>query len=143
MDSMGNVCDDNGDKEDGTYVMDGCSETDDDYECIKRPAFFVDGEPNFDSGPPEIGLEYLGVSSGRLHRYLIRNLAGGIAYYTGEGEKGQMHMKRARPSPWPPPRPPPLLSQCREKKIQIEQETEQLLLAAAASVDMKIEWCVM
>ncbi|GAB2265593.1 hypothetical protein Dimus_000633 [Dionaea muscipula] len=59
MDSMGNVCDDNGGEEDGTYVVDGCSETDDDYECIKRPAFFVDGEPNFDSGPPEDGLEYL------------------------------------------------------------------------------------
>ncbi|XP_057732336.1 uncharacterized protein LOC130947647 [Arachis stenosperma] len=47
---------------------DGCSnleehseedDTDDDYASIQRPAFFVDGEPDFDSGPPEDGWEYL------------------------------------------------------------------------------------
>lgn len=39
-----------------------CSEDDDsdeDYASIQRPAFFVDGEPNFESGSPEDGLEYL------------------------------------------------------------------------------------
>ncbi|KAA8527309.1 hypothetical protein F0562_034594 [Nyssa sinensis] len=34
-------------------------DSDDDYSSIQRPAFFVTGEPNFDSGPPEDGLEYL------------------------------------------------------------------------------------
>ncbi|XP_038901998.1 uncharacterized protein LOC120088652 [Benincasa hispida] len=29
------------------------------YQSIQRPAFLVEGEPNFDSGPPEDGLEYL------------------------------------------------------------------------------------
>ncbi|GAB2217914.1 hypothetical protein Droror1_Dr00001128 [Drosera rotundifolia] len=56
-----NVCDDN-DGDDGDYAMDEFNEdesTDDEYECIKRPAFLVEGEPNFDSGPPEDGLEYL------------------------------------------------------------------------------------
>ncbi|KAL6293791.1 hypothetical protein ACE6H2_001933 [Prunus campanulata] len=39
-----------------------CSEDDDsdeDYASIQRPAFVVEGEPNFDSGSPEDGLEYL------------------------------------------------------------------------------------
>lgn len=39
-----------------------CSEDDDseeDYATIQRPAFLVEGEPRFDSGPPEDGLEYL------------------------------------------------------------------------------------
>lgn len=39
-----------------------CSEDSDGdgyYDSIHRPAFFVEGEPNFDSGPPEDGLEYL------------------------------------------------------------------------------------
>ncbi|CAN8318042.1 unnamed protein product [Cochlearia groenlandica] len=31
----------------------------DDYTSILRPAFEVNGEPDFDSGPPEDGLEYL------------------------------------------------------------------------------------
>lgn len=35
------------------------SDSDNDYESIQKPAFFVDGEPNFDSGPPEDGWEYL------------------------------------------------------------------------------------
>ncbi|KAG9141375.1 hypothetical protein Leryth_001819 [Lithospermum erythrorhizon] len=34
-------------------------ESDEEYETILRPAFFVSGEPDFDSGPPEDGLEYL------------------------------------------------------------------------------------
>lgn len=34
-------------------------ETDDEYENIQRAAFKVVGEPNFESGPPEDGLEYL------------------------------------------------------------------------------------
>lgn len=31
----------------------------DEYESIHRPAFFVEGEPDFESGPPLDGLEYL------------------------------------------------------------------------------------
>lgn len=31
----------------------------DDYGSIQRPAFFVEGEPDFESGPPLDGLEYL------------------------------------------------------------------------------------
>lgn len=31
----------------------------DDYTSILRPAFMVEGEPDFESGPPEDGLEYL------------------------------------------------------------------------------------
>lgn len=34
-------------------------DSDEDYASIQRPAFLVEGEPNFDSGPPEDGLEYL------------------------------------------------------------------------------------
>ena len=34
-------------------------DSDDDYASIQRPAFAVEGEPDFDSGPPEDGLEYL------------------------------------------------------------------------------------
>ncbi|OAP11751.1 hypothetical protein AXX17_AT2G39890 [Arabidopsis thaliana] len=35
------------------------TEDNDDYNSILRPAFAVDGEPDFDSGPPEDGIEYL------------------------------------------------------------------------------------
>ncbi|XP_010517776.1 PREDICTED: uncharacterized protein LOC104793175 [Camelina sativa] len=35
------------------------TEDNDDYSSILRPAFAVDGEPDFDSGPPEDGFEYL------------------------------------------------------------------------------------
>ncbi|XP_010508562.1 PREDICTED: uncharacterized protein LOC104785117 [Camelina sativa] len=35
------------------------TEDNDDYNSILRPAFAVDGEPDFESGPPEDGLEYL------------------------------------------------------------------------------------
>ncbi|WJZ88001.1 hypothetical protein VitviT2T_007340 [Vitis vinifera] len=35
------------------------SDSDEDYGSIQRPAFLVEGEPDFDSGPPEDGLEYL------------------------------------------------------------------------------------
>lgn len=38
----------------------------DDYNSILRPAFEVDGEPDFSTGPPEDGLEYL-----RRVRYII------------------------------------------------------------------------
>ncbi|CAN1173352.1 Gem-associated protein 2 [Linum perenne] len=34
-------------------------DSDDDHTSIQRPAFYVEGEPDFDSGPPEDGLEYL------------------------------------------------------------------------------------
>ncbi|XP_039009411.1 uncharacterized protein LOC120137827 [Hibiscus syriacus] len=43
-------------------VEEECIEDDDsdeDYTTILRPAFMVEGEPDFDSGPPEDGLEYL------------------------------------------------------------------------------------
>ncbi|CAI9770900.1 unnamed protein product [Fraxinus pennsylvanica] len=44
-------------------VVEGeCSEddtTDEDYGSIQKPAFLVTGEPDFDSGPPQDGLEYL------------------------------------------------------------------------------------
>jgi survival of motor neuron protein-interacting protein 1 len=30
-----------------------------DYASIQKPAFVVEGEPNFDSGPPEDGFEYI------------------------------------------------------------------------------------
>ncbi|KDP42852.1 hypothetical protein JCGZ_23794 [Jatropha curcas] len=39
-----------------------CSEeedSDEDYASVQRPAFLVEGEPDFDSGPPEDGWEYL------------------------------------------------------------------------------------
>ncbi|KAK7358036.1 hypothetical protein VNO80_17335 [Phaseolus coccineus] len=48
--------------EDGGSIVEECDEdngSDDDYASIQRPAFLVDGEPNFDSGPPEDGWEYL------------------------------------------------------------------------------------
>lgn len=49
--------------EDGCSIVEECGEddgSDDDYaSSIQRPAFLVDGEPNFDSGPPEDGWEYL------------------------------------------------------------------------------------
>ncbi|KAL9664366.1 hypothetical protein QQ045_019766 [Rhodiola kirilowii] len=35
------------------------SDSDEEYDGILKPAFHVDGEPNFDSGPPEDGMEYL------------------------------------------------------------------------------------
>ncbi|CAH2058353.1 unnamed protein product [Thlaspi arvense] len=35
------------------------TEDNDDYNSILRPAFAVDGEPDFESGPPEDGFEYL------------------------------------------------------------------------------------
>ncbi|XP_027177089.1 uncharacterized protein LOC113776152 isoform X1 [Coffea eugenioides] len=47
----------------GLHVIeqDECLEddSDEDYSSIQKPAFFVTGEPDFDSGPPEDGLEYL------------------------------------------------------------------------------------
>ncbi|XP_031481662.1 uncharacterized protein LOC116251491 [Nymphaea colorata] len=33
--------------------------SDDEYNSIQRPAFSVEGEPDFESGPPQDGLEYL------------------------------------------------------------------------------------
>ncbi|KAI3942099.1 hypothetical protein MKW92_033128 [Papaver armeniacum] len=55
---MGNtvvVCD--GHDDGSTYYEN--EESDDEYDSIKRPAFYVEGDPDFDSGPPEDGLEYL------------------------------------------------------------------------------------
>ncbi|XAR59258.1 hypothetical protein NMG60_11014999 [Bertholletia excelsa] len=49
-------------KDDGVVAEEDCDEedeSDDDYISIQRPAFLVSGEPNFDSGPPQDGLEYL------------------------------------------------------------------------------------
>lgn len=34
-------------------------DSEEDYASIQKPAFLVEGEPNFDSGPPEDGFEYL------------------------------------------------------------------------------------
>lgn len=49
--------------EDGCTVLEGeCSEdgdSEDDYDSIQKPAFLVEGVPNFDLGPPEDGWEYL------------------------------------------------------------------------------------
>ncbi|KAL6587701.1 hypothetical protein OROMI_000679 [Orobanche minor] len=48
----------------GCSAVEGeCSADDDsgeeDYSSIQRPAFFVTGKPDFDSGPPQDGIEYL------------------------------------------------------------------------------------
>ncbi|PIN25494.1 hypothetical protein CDL12_01761 [Handroanthus impetiginosus] len=50
-----------GDEIECSVVEEECSEDDDSDEDygIQKPAFFVTGEPNFDSGPPQDGLEYL------------------------------------------------------------------------------------
>ncbi|KAF3457954.1 hypothetical protein FNV43_RR02616 [Rhamnella rubrinervis] len=56
------TCSFNTEDEDGSPALGECSEDDDsdeDYASIQRPAFLVEGEPNFESGPPEDGLEYL------------------------------------------------------------------------------------
>lgn len=46
-----------------TVVKEELSEDDDsddeEYSSIQRPAFLVTGKPDFDSGPPQDGLEYL------------------------------------------------------------------------------------
>ena len=44
-------------------------DSDEDYASIQRPAFVVEGEPNFDSGPPEDGLEYL--RRVRYHKFSV------------------------------------------------------------------------
>lgn len=52
----------NAEDEDGCPALGDYSDDDDsdeDYSSIQRPAFSVEGEPNFESGPPEDGLEYL------------------------------------------------------------------------------------
>lgn len=49
---------------DDEYSQD--TDSDEEYDGILKPAFHVDGEPNFDSGPPEDGMEYL-----RRVRYLL------------------------------------------------------------------------
>ena len=38
---------------------DDVDDDDDDYYSIQRPAFVVDGEPDYESGPPQDGWEYL------------------------------------------------------------------------------------
>lgn len=50
--------------EDSLVAVEGeCSEDDDSdedyYNSILKPAFLVEGKPDFDSGPPQDGLEYL------------------------------------------------------------------------------------
>ncbi|KAI3904967.1 hypothetical protein MKW92_040571 [Papaver armeniacum] len=55
MDNTVVVCD--GHDDGSTYYEN--EESDDEYDSIKRPAFYVEGDPDFDSGPPEDGLEYL------------------------------------------------------------------------------------
>ncbi|CAN0923836.1 Gem-associated protein 2 [Linum grandiflorum] len=50
-----NVSDDGDQDDDYDYDDDD----DDDHVSIQRRAFYVEGEPDFDSGPPEDGLEYL------------------------------------------------------------------------------------
>ncbi|KAK1289182.1 hypothetical protein QJS10_CPB18g00439 [Acorus calamus] len=35
------------------------ADSDDEYHSIQKPAFHVEGEPDFESGPPQDGLEYL------------------------------------------------------------------------------------
>ncbi|XP_026420075.1 uncharacterized protein LOC113316051 isoform X3 [Papaver somniferum] len=55
MDNTVVVCDDH---DDGSTYYEN-EESDDEYDSIKRPAFYVEGDPDFDSGPPEDGLEYL------------------------------------------------------------------------------------
>jgi len=52
--------------EEGTEDPEDYTDDNDDYNSILRPAFEVDGEPDFSTGPPEDGLEYL-----RRVRYII------------------------------------------------------------------------
>ncbi|QCE05696.1 gem-associated protein 2-like [Vigna unguiculata] len=62
MGSSENITSHSSTTEDGASIVEECVEdddSDDDYASIQRPAFLVDGEPNFDSGPPEDGWEYL------------------------------------------------------------------------------------
>ncbi|XP_071712703.1 uncharacterized protein [Rutidosis leptorrhynchoides] len=56
VNEMDLVSGNNLDVEDDYYEDD---DSDSDYVSIKRPAFYVTGEPDFDSGPPQDGLEYL------------------------------------------------------------------------------------
>lgn len=44
---------------DGEEEYDEDEDSDSEYVSIQRPAFHVTGEPDFDSGPPQDGLEYL------------------------------------------------------------------------------------
>ncbi|KAL2323837.1 hypothetical protein Fmac_022895 [Flemingia macrophylla] len=60
--AVGPACSPNIMGEDKCSNLEECGDdddSDDDYASIQRPAFAVDGEPNFDSGPPEDGWEYL------------------------------------------------------------------------------------
>ncbi|KAI9094797.1 hypothetical protein K1719_026603 [Acacia pycnantha] len=56
-------CSNNLGEENGGTVSEGelyeDEDSDSDYDSIQKPAFLVDGEPNFESGPPEDGWEYL------------------------------------------------------------------------------------
>ena len=61
MSSMDLTCNASNNK-DSNDLEEECSEQEessDEYESIQRPAFLVEGEPDFESGPPEDGLEYL------------------------------------------------------------------------------------
>ncbi|BAT93543.1 hypothetical protein LR48_Vigan02g273300 [Vigna angularis] len=62
MGSSENITSHSSSIEDEASIVEECDEdddSDDNYASIQRPAFLVDGEPNFDSGPPEDGWEYL------------------------------------------------------------------------------------
>ncbi|GKA64808.1 GEM-associated protein 2 [Tanacetum coccineum] len=50
--------------------------SDSEYVSIQRPAFYVTGEPDFDSGPPQDGLEYLR----RVRRYQLQVSKGMLHY---------------------------------------------------------------
>ncbi|CAH8355798.1 unnamed protein product [Eruca vesicaria subsp. sativa] len=52
------------------------SEDNDDYNSILKPAFAVEGEPDFESGPPEDGFEYL-----RRVRYVFVSLSFHLSVY--------------------------------------------------------------
>lgn len=63
VDNLNPACSTSTEGEGSYMVQQGeCSEdydSDEDYSSIQRPAFLVEGEPDFDSGPPGDGLEYL------------------------------------------------------------------------------------
>ncbi|KAK1429029.1 hypothetical protein QVD17_11228 [Tagetes erecta] len=59
MNPVDNVSDMHVDDFDGEEDYDEDEDSDSEYVSIQRPAFHVTGEPDFDSGPPQDGLEYL------------------------------------------------------------------------------------
>uniref|UniRef100_A0A1D1ZA89 Gem-associated protein 2 n=1 Tax=Anthurium amnicola TaxID=1678845 RepID=A0A1D1ZA89_9ARAE len=61
LETPGLLCGSNFDEESWADEEESCNEddSDDEYSSIQRPAFLVEGEPDFESGPPQDGLEYL------------------------------------------------------------------------------------